>query len=68
MRGECKFTRAQSYTLKLEELRKLELEAGYGELPMFEVEFQHNLPFKRYVVLPEWAYSQLYAAWRSQNG
>ena len=68
LRGECKFTRAASYTLKLEELRKLEQEAGAGEVPMFEIEFQTNPPFKRFVVLPQWAYDQLYAAWRTANG
>lgn len=68
LRGECKFTRAASYSLKLEELRKLELEAGCQELPVFEIEFQNNPPFKRYVVLPQWAFDQLYAAWRTANG
>ena len=67
LRGECKFTRAASYTLKLEELRKLELEANYAELPVFEIEFQNNPPFKRYVVLPQWAFDQLYAARRTAN-
>ena len=65
LRGECKLTRAASYTLKLEELRKLEHESTAGEIPMFEIEFQNNPPFKRYVVLPQWAFDQLYSAWRA---
>ena len=60
LRGECKFTRAESYTLKLQELRKIEHEAAAGEIPAFEIEFQHGQPFKRYVVLPGWAFEQLY--------
>jgi len=61
LRGECKFTRHAQYALKLEELRKIELEAAAGELPVFEIEFQVSPPFKRYVVLPGWAFDQLYA-------
>lgn len=58
-RGECKFTRAASYTLKLADLKKLEAQAGSGELPAFDVEFQSESPAKRYVILPEWAYETL---------
>ena len=56
LRGECKFTRAKSFSLKLEELKKIELEVGAGENPAFFIEFQCQQPPKRYVVLPEWLY------------
>lgn len=58
-RGECKFTRASSYSLKLADLRKLEAQARSGELPIFDVEFQSESPSKRYVIMPEWAYETL---------
>jgi len=56
IRGECKFTRAKSFSLKLAELVKIEIEAELGENPAFFVEFQCQSPPKRYVVLPEWLY------------
>jgi hypothetical protein len=58
-RGECKFTRASSYRLKLEDLKKLENQASGSELPVFDIEFQSESPAKRYVVLPEWVYETL---------
>ena len=58
-RGECKFTRAKSFTLKLEVLKKLEMQANYGELPVLDLEFQGQHNPWRYVVLPEWAYEML---------
>ena len=57
-RMECKFTRAQSFNLKLAELEKLEREAS-GEDPVFEIEFQGVYPHKRYVVLPGWLYDRI---------
>lgn len=59
IRVECKFTRAKSFTLKLEELKKLEREKTGDEHPVFEIEFQAEKPFKRYVVIPQWLYSHL---------
>ena len=59
MRGECKFTSNKSFSLKLEELIKLERESSGGEHPLFEIEFQGGRPFKRYVVLPDWVYASL---------
>jgi hypothetical protein len=56
---ECKFTRAQSFTLKLEELKKLEREVQGDEHPVFEIEFQSERPAKRYVVIPQWLYEHL---------
>lgn len=58
-RGECKFTRASSYTLKLVDLKKLESQARGEELPVFDLEFQSESPPKRYVVLPEWVFETL---------
>jgi hypothetical protein len=58
-RGECKFTRSASYSLKLADLKKLEAQAASGELPVFDVEFQSESPARRYVILPEWAYETL---------
>ena len=58
-RGECKITRASSYSLKLTELRKLETQATAGELPVFDIEFCGVSPTRKYVVLPEWAYATL---------
>ena len=56
MRGECKLTRAKSFSLKLADLVKIENEAELGENPAFFIEFQCQNPPKRYVVLPEWLY------------
>lgn len=68
-RGECKFTRASSFSLKLQELMKLERQAGSGELPAFDIEFQGINPHRRYVIMPEWAYEALMdAAGRRDNG
>jgi hypothetical protein len=58
-RGECKLTRAKSFSLKLEELLKLERQAGAGELPAFDIEFQGVNPHRRYVVVPEWVFDSL---------
>lgn len=58
-RGECKFTRACSYSLKLADLKKLEAQAAAGELPVFDLEFQCESPARRYVIMPEWAYETL---------
>lgn len=51
LRGECKFTRGASFSLKLFELLKVEQEAAGGELPLFEVEFQGVFPRRRFVIL-----------------
>lgn len=56
---ECKFTRAKSYRLKLEDLMKLESEAGANEAPVFEIEFHSVHPHRRYVVIPDWYYEHL---------
>ena len=57
MRGECKFTRAKQFTLKLADLVKVENEAAGGEEPAFFIEFCCQTPVKRYVVIPEWLYA-----------
>lgn len=59
VRGECKLTRAASFTLRLSDLTKLERQATGDELPVFEIEFQGVHPHKSYVVLPLWAYEAL---------
>lgn len=56
LRMECKLTRANSYSLRLDLLQKIEREATTGEKPVFEIEFQGVFPAKRYVVLPGWLY------------
>ena len=61
MRGECKFTRARSFSLKLDELMKIEREASAGEQPVMFVEFQGVGTPKRFAVIPEWLY-ETYAA------
>jgi uncharacterized protein YlaI len=58
-RGECKLTRAKSYSLKLEDLIKLESQAASGEFPVFDIEFCGVTPARRYLVLPEWVYETL---------
>jgi hypothetical protein len=58
-RGECKFTLAKSYSIKLEELRKIESEVKGDEVPFLEIEFQGVHPSKRYVILPDWAFQSL---------
>lgn len=59
IRMECKFTRAKSFSLKLEELMKIEGEANANEKPVFEIEFQGVHPPRRYVVLPGYVWDQL---------
>jgi hypothetical protein len=59
IRGECKFTRASSFSLKLTELVKLEKEATSTEIPIFEIQFQSVHPAKTYVVLPAKNYQSL---------
>jgi len=58
-RGECKFTRAQSYSIKLQDLLEIERHASGDEKPFLEIEFQGVFPHKRYVVLPDWAFQSL---------
>lgn len=59
LRGECKLTRSASFSVKLEDLMKLEQQAVGDELPVFEVEFHRANQRRRYVVLPGWAYDAL---------
>lgn len=58
LRMECKFTRANSYSLRLDLLEKIEKECEGGEQPAFEIEFQGVYPPKRYVVVPFWVYDR----------
>ena len=51
VRGECKLTRKESFSLKLKELLKVEKEATGVETPLFEVLFDGVYPKRRYVVL-----------------
>jgi hypothetical protein len=53
IRGECKFTRSASFSLKLAELQKLRKEAKGGEVALFEIEFQGVYPPERFVVLSD---------------
>lgn len=49
---ECKYTEADSYTLKLMELLKIRMEATrQGEDPIFQVEFKKNNK-ARYAIVP----------------
>lgn len=59
MRGECKYTDKKSFSLKLDELVKLEGEAHGGEAPIFEIQFDSASPPRRYYVMPDWHYHQL---------
>lgn len=59
LRGECKYTAKASYSLKRETLEKIESEAQHGELPFMEVEFQNAYPYKRFIIMPDWAFLQL---------
>ena len=55
LRIEAKFTKANSYSLKLEELDKLMGEATHGELPVFVIDYLEPGTSKlrdRYAVLP----------------
>jgi hypothetical protein len=54
LRAEAKETVKSSYSLKLEDLVKLERESSAEEYPLFMLEFQGVHPFRRYVVMPEW--------------
>lgn len=66
-RGECKLTRAKSYSLKLELLNKIEAEAVGEEIPYMEIEFQGVNPHRRFVVMPAWAFETLLERSRSGN-
>lgn len=56
VRGECKFTRAASYRLKLDDLNKINSECSMGEYPVLELEFQGCHPPARFAVIPGWLY------------
>lgn len=58
-RGECKTTKAKSYSVKLADLEKLEKQAYQDELPVFDLEFISEGRSKRYVFLPEWVFNLL---------
>lgn len=55
---ECKETTARSFSVKKDVLDKVEKEAGVGETPVLEVEFQGTYPKKRVYVIPEWAFEE----------
>jgi hypothetical protein len=40
-------------------LKKIEREAGHGEMPIFEIEFQGEHPHRRYVVMPGWLFDSM---------
>ena len=58
-RGECKLTRAKSYSLKLDHLLKVEKEAEGDEVPLLEIQFDGVHPPRRYVVLRSLDYEAL---------
>lgn len=58
-RIECKYTTKKSYSIKLDELLKIEGEASAGELSLLHLEFQGVSPSKRYVILREDDYQSL---------
>lgn len=62
LRGECKYTAASSYTLRVADLVKLELETRGEEVPVFEIEFQCDLPHRRYYVIPDHVYHRMVQA------
>lgn len=59
LRGECKETTRKSFSLKVEELMKIEKEARGDELPLFEVEFQGVFPRRTYAIVPASQYQAL---------
>lgn len=67
-RGECKFTQAKSYSLKLDTLLKIESEAVGEEVPYLELEFQGTSPSRRFVILPDWAFQHLLAERKTNDG
>jgi hypothetical protein len=64
-RHECKQTAKKQYTLKRDDLRKIETQAlNTGRLPGFIIEFLHHDHFskgmsKEWIVLPIWVYERL---------
>jgi hypothetical protein len=68
MRMECKLTRANSYSLKLASLQKLERELSAGEDPAFEIEYQGVYPYLRYVVIPGWLFDHLLECKKQVSG
>ena len=59
LRGECKLTRKLSFSLKLEELLKIQQEATGGEMPLMEVAFVGVFPERKYAVLRAEDYAAL---------
>jgi len=55
IRLECKFTEADSYTLKLEDLLKLRKQAIKGglEQPIFQLEFKGGAYKAKYAIVPD---------------
>jgi len=71
LRIEAKFTKAASYSLKLEELGKLMGEATHGELPVFVIDYLDPGTSKlrdRYAVLPFADAQELIELRREKNG
>lgn len=64
---ECKYTAAKSYSLKPDVVEKVSREAGPGETPVLEVEFQGLFPKRRVYVLPEWAWEEYLELKRCQS-
>lgn len=70
IRLECKFTEADFYTLKLEELLKLRKQAIKGglEQPIFQVEFKGNYNHKaKYAIVPSEDYCDPGLIWERTN-
>lgn len=64
---ECKYTAAKSYSLKPDVVDKVTSEAGPGETPVLEIEFQGIFPKRRVYVLPEWAWEEYLELKRCQS-
>ncbi len=61
LRAECKFTRAQSFTVKRAELNKIRSECSYDETPVFDVAFldKNGRTDDRWVLVPYEAWLEL---------
>ncbi len=66
LRLECKSTGKKSFSLKLEDLKKIQSQARGDEIPVFSVEFRGTTK-EEFYILPEAWFLQLLEAYRAQD-
>jgi len=67
-RIEFKSTTSRSFSVKLEDLDRIEkIAAAADEIPAFEVEFSGEFPPRSFTVVPSWLFAQLLSAFNKED-